>query len=711
MLHNIPEDASAADPALNARLLDRFYHLFLWICGVSLAVGVPFVFVRKLGPALVIVGLAALTLYCRHLNRKGLPRRSLTLFAAVLWPCVAGLALLGSANGFFVVGISLALAVVFDIRVGVVYGGSLMAVWLAAVLLFEQGLVQPYFPSPRSVQWFLAVLSLWVILVPVAELVGVMRRAVAEARRESGERRLAEEALRREQARLRDFSESSSDWFWEMDENLRFSYFSERCQGVLQEDTRLALGRTRGELMATDADNPPELWREHERVIAAHRPFRDFEYRLRSRDGQVHWVSSSGRPHFRADGSFAGYRGTGQDIGVRKRAESELVAAREAALAGSRAKSEFLATMSHEIRTPMNGIVGMAQLLAETPLSAEQRSFARTITDSARALLKILNDILDYSKIEAGKLDIEVADVDLRTLLAELAALLAPTAQQKGLDFRCAVAAAVSPCVRADAGRLRQVLLNLCSNAVKFTDAGAVELWVGPAAAAATLRFEVRDTGIGIPADKRELLFSPFAQGDASTTRRYGGTGLGLSISRRLVELMTGRIGVDANPGGGSVFWFEIPAAASVTLPMAPAAELPAAELPAPSQPLRILIVEDNAINQTVAMKMLARLGCCGEVAADGAVALDALRQRAFDLVLMDCDMPVMDGFEATRRLRDAATGVRNCRIPVIALTAGAMAGDRERCLAAGMDDYLAKPIQMRDLAAMLERYGATARR
>jgi signal transduction histidine kinase/DNA-binding response OmpR family regulator len=388
------------------------------------------------------------------------------------------------------------------------------------------------------------------------------------------------------------------------------------------------------------------------------------------------------------------------------------VEALEAAEAASRAKTQLLANVSHEIRTPMNGIIGMARLLMEAQLEAVQSDYVRTIHGSANALLNIINDILDFSKIEAGRMHIERVPLDPQRTVADVAATMSIQAQERGLSLRVELAPDAPQYVAGDPQRIRQCLINLVGNAIKFTAHGEIVVGLSAVGSSGELtRFWVRDTGIGIDAAVQKTLFEPFVQADASTTRTFGGTGLGLSIVKRFVEMMGGIIGVESELHKGSTFWFDLPLPA-VSLDdrrVADQATVSGARIGSLLRQYagRVLVAEDNPVNQTVVRHILERLGCEVIMAENGEQALSLLSTTAVKLVLMDLQMPVMDGVTASRRIREQKSGAN--RVPIVALTANAMAGEREKCMAAGMDGFLTKPIDIDRLCEVLDKCGLRA--
>jgi PAS domain S-box-containing protein len=394
------------------------------------------------------------------------------------------------------------------------------------------------------------------------------------------------------------------------------------------------------------------------------------------------------------------------DVTERNRVNAELALARDQAVEASNMKSAFLANMSHEIRTPMNGVIGMTELLLDMNLSVEQRECAEQIARSGELTLAVISDILDLSKIETGHLELDITDFDLRDSIARTCSAAGAQARANGLRLDMLIDDQVPRRVRGDSRRLDQVILNLVSNAIKFTPSGAIAVRVSatpvPDAAHARIRVEVADSGIGIDPGNLTRMFEPFTQADVSTTRLYGGTGLGLAISRELVELMGGTISAESQVGEGSTFWFELVLAVGDEPDTRPAPALPSSAT-APQfwadAPL-VLIAEDSQVNQIVAARALERCGCRAHIVSDGLEAIEAFSRQRYDAVLMDCQMPNMDGYQATAELRSREAAGRHT--PVIAMTAHAMAGDRQRCLDAGMDDYISKPMRHADLAAVL---------
>ncbi len=516
------------------------------------------------------------------------------------------------------------------------------------------------------------------------------------------------EQLRRSEARFRMLFALSSDWVWEQDVQHRFVLTeggSHERGGIT---AAVHVGKCRWELPGTDIVG--QSWSEHQAVLDARLPFTDLLLRRTAADGSLHFVRVAGEPSFDGAGTFTGYIGVAKDETERMRSQMALAEARDAAQAANIAKSQFLANMSHEIRTPMNGVLGMADLLLDEPLAAAQRGRVEAIRSSGEALLRIIDDILDLSKIEAGKLALEIVPTDLRALVEKVRQLLEPACTAKGVAFVCEVAPGVAPFVQADSLRVRQILINLVGNAVKFTADGMVLVRIGfahPQDAQGTVRFAITDTGTGIDPRAQAELFTPFTQADASISRTFGGSGLGLAISRQLAEAMGGQIGVESGPGGGSLFWFVLPmSAATGTTPaqLAGPALLDETAITSLRFDANVLLAEDNFINQQVARGALQKLGCHVTTVNNGREALAAIARERFDLVLMDCQMPELDGLAATRLLREQEAG-SGTHLPVVALTANAFAADRAACDAAGMDDYISKPFRPEELARALARW------
>ena len=558
----------------------------------------------------------------------------------------------------------------------------------------------PLIASDGSVLGLLAVLTRLPVSNPdvIANLFGLIAwRTSAEI-----ERLRTDNAFQLGQERFRDFAECSSDWFWEMDADLRFCYFSERFREVSGVPPERLLGKTREETGIPGVD--VAAWEQHLADLHAHRPFRNFTHPRTQDDGSVKWLSISGQPHFDVNGTFKGYRGVGSDITRLKETEAALRHAKTSAEVASNAKSEFLATMSHEIRTPMTGVIGMAQLLLGSPLAPDQQHKVETIISSGNALLTILNDVLDLSRLEAGKIEIEAADFVLADMIKGVTDLLVGKAEEKGLDLVCDLDAGLPQQICADNMRVRQVLINLIGNAIKFTERGEVRLSVAQERGSANglfLSFEVTDTGIGIAPEHVGRLFDKFEQVDASASQSHGGSGLGLAIARKLVERMGGEIGVDSQEGQGSRFWFTLPVGARAAQPVPRSSEA-ADDIGTASRTLKLLVAEDNHVNQLIFTAMLGRLGHRIDVAGNGEEAVAAARQGGYDAILMDMRMPKKDGFQATREIRalDGDAGA----VPIIAVTADTMSRSPVELREAGMSGWVSKPISQRLLFEEIDK-------
>ena len=580
---------------------------------------------------------------------------------------------------------------------------------------------------------------------PVRDATGQLEHFIAIGTDITEERRAAE-ALRLSEERWQLALDGSDDGVWDWDIAADTMWFSVRWKALI--------GYTDDELpntfsawrKALHPDDWPWVQATLDAYLTRRTEAYSVECRMQHKDGSWRWILARGKARFSPEGQPLRMIGTHTDVTTWRETEMALRRAREQseqlneqletaigraqqlaleANLGSQAKSEFLAVMSHEIRTPMNAVIGFTGLLLDTQLTAEQRDWVLTVRRSGEGLLTIINDILDFSKIESGRLELEQQPVDVRQYLDDIAGLLGEQARAKNLRLWHHVDPAVPEFIWTDGTRVRQVLMNLMGNALKFTAQGEVEisaaLETGPAGEP-LLGFQVRDTGGGIPADRLDRLFKPFSQADSSTTRKYGGTGLGLAICKSLVKLLGGSIGVVETSPAGTTFHFSIACTPGALPPEPKPGEQTSAatrnhggkagpvtvDAGAPPR-LRLLVAEDNPVNQKLLQQLLGRLGCRPDIASNGAECLQLLNRGTYDAVLMDCQMPELNGYDATARVRAGEAGETNRSIRIIALTAHAMAGDREKCLAAGMDDYLTKPIQPAQLAAALERVKSAA--
>lgn len=524
------------------------------------------------------------------------------------------------------------------------------------------------------------------------------------------DRKMAEDALKRSEARYHSLVETSQGLIWQCDAEGRLTYLNLAVEQVFGYELNEMLGKKFSDFQVPEK---AEIALIKFNQVMQGNSINEYESTFIGKNGEEIILMINALFMSDENNEMIGVSGTAYDITQRKQMEEELRTSKTTAEAANTAKSQFLATMSHEIRTPMNGVIGMIELLQHTNLTSEQNELAEEAKKAGIELVHLLNDILDLSKIEADKMELELSEFYLQPVISDTINLLSLSAHEKALNLVSSIDPDVPMALKGDAGRLRQIITNLISNAIKFTPKGSVTLQVQKETEeenSVTLRFMIKDTGIGMPTNRLDQIFHPFTQVNNSITRTYGGTGLGLTICRRLAELMGGSIGVESTEGEGSTFWFTAVLDKQIKKGMDKSSasvfgSQMALHLPCKStgNGIRILLTEDDPRAQKIVQNLLKKYGYQVDVACNGKEALEALKNNDYRLVLMDCMMPVMSGYEVTAVIRDPASSVRRHDIPIIALTGNAMKQDRDKCNDAGMNDHLSKPLVLDDLLVKLD--------
>ncbi|MES2049157.1 MAG: ATP-binding protein [Pseudomonadota bacterium] len=686
---------------LNILLLERYYSLFTWVISGLLFIGVPFIFYRKLASGIICLFLLGMLFYARSINRNGNPRKSLYLFAAVLWCILVSLIYFGLPVFTTMIAVSIAvmLTIIVSMRASVVFATSYLFAWLGYIVLSIYELEPPhFFPGRPIVGWLVSAFAIWLVMLPLPELLKRLRVTLDHARETTAQ---LEQALSVNSAII-------------LESSIATGVYAADGPCVLANEAYAQLvGATREQLQNQNF-RLIQRWQEFGLLDACLAALKsgvrtNKEVHTHSSFGKEVWtdclilpLTLRGLPHLLIQ--F-------HDLTDIQRVAKLMQQEREKAEAANRAKSDFLANMSHEIRTPMNAVIGLSQLLEDTNLNVKQRDYVERIRSSSKALLGILNDVLDYSKIEAGHLQMEAINFRVADLLKNTSALFSFACSEKNIQLIFEIDPSVPPVLKGDPLRLGQVLHNLVGNSIKFTPSGEilVKLQAEPSGQdALRLDISVIDTGIGMTAEQLARLFQVFEQADTSTTRKYGGTGLGLSICKRLVNLMGGDISATSRPGSGSNFSFYVQLGIGSVLETQDVLENASengphwSTLTASVKGARILLVEDNKTNQLVAQEFLRGMGMQVYIANDGQEAVEMVSQHQYDLVLMDLQMPVMDGFEAASAIRATEKGKK---LPIVAMTAAAMARDKRATEMAGMNDHVSKPIEPEKLAQILLRW------